>query len=161
MFSRFERKEAFTVVGNQVTAACECPSPQIPPIVCEYFKKRAGVKNIVSDLEYGVNVGQADGKFTYTFGQEVSKVEDIPEGMVATEVEPADYAVITHKGSLKSLGDSYNYIFASWLPQSGCECVKKPHVEVYGKDFKGADNEESVMEIWFPIKKIEKTENTQ
>ena len=163
MFSRIERKEAFTVVGTQVTAPCECPSPHIPPIVCEYFKNRAAVKNIVSDLEYGVNVPQEGYKFTYTFGQEVSKVEDIPEGMFATEVEAADYVVITHKGPMKTLGDSYKYLFGTWLPQSDYKNVRKPHVEVYGKDFKGADNEESVMEIWCPIvKKTEKAdENTK
>jgi len=162
MFSRIERKEAFTVVGTQVTAPCECPSPQIPPIVCQYFKNRHGVKNIVSELEYGVNTGQEGGQFTYVFGQEVSKAEDIPECMVSKDVEASDYAVVTYKGSLKNLSDAFKFYFGTWLPQSEYTCVKRPQLEVYGKDFKGAESEESVMEIWFPIvKKAENTEKTE
>ena len=161
MFSRIERKEAFTVVGTEVTAPCEVPSPEIGPIVCKYFQNKAGVKNAVSNLNYGVVWKQDEEEFTYVFGQEVSKAEDIPECMVVREFEAFDYAVITFKGAIKDLGQAFKYFFGTWLPSSGYEYVKRPFFEVYGEKFMGPENETSEMEIYYPIKKIEGGEKTQ
>jgi len=163
MFSRIERKETFTVVGTQVIAPCgEVPNPHIHPIVIKFFQNKDGVKNVVNQTGYGIIFDQDKEKFTYVFGQEVSKVEDIPECMVTKEVEGFDYAVIAHKGLLKNLGEACKYFHETWLPQSGYEHVKeRPFFEVYGKDFKGGDNEDSILEIYYPVKKIEGGENPQ
>lgn len=62
------------------------------------------------------------------------------------------YAVFVHEGPYQDLNKSYNDIFRSWLPQSGCEVADSPPIEIYLNDPEKVKAAELRTEICIPIK---------
>jgi predicted transcriptional regulator YdeE/DNA-binding transcriptional MerR regulator len=91
------------------------------------------------------------GEFEYVAGLVVSKVEDLPEGFVVREVPSYKYAVFTHVGALTTLKDTYQYIYHTWLPQSGYELAGNIDFEYYDEDFKDFAPD-SRFYIYVPVK---------
>ena len=80
--------------------------------------------------------GAAKGEFEYIAAYEVDDDSNIPEGMVYREVPKYKYAVFTHHGMLDTLGQTYEYIYNTWLPQSDLKVhPDKFDMEVYDNDF--------------------------
>jgi AraC family transcriptional regulator len=88
--------------------------------------------------------------FSYTAGVEVSDFNSIPEGMVGKTVPAAKYAVFTHKGSLDKLGTTYDYIFQTWIKDSGYQ-ITGPMFEYYDERF-NPTSENSALDIYVPVK---------
>lgn len=82
---------------------------------------------------------------------EVENQRNIPTGMQAFEIPQGLYAVFLHKGSASTGDVTFNYIFQTWLPNSGYELDNRPHFEILGAKYKNnlPDSEE---EIWIPVK---------
>ena len=95
--------------------------------------------------------GAKEGEFEYVSAAPVADDRDIPKGMVYREVPEYKYAVFTHHGKLDKLGETYEYIYNTWLPQSGQQLhPDKFDMEVYDKDFElGSD--ESKFYIYVAI----------
>jgi AraC family transcriptional regulator len=72
--------------------------------------------------------------------------------MVTTVVEPATYAVFTHKGKLARLGETMNYIYGSWLPGSEYERANGniPDLEWYDERF-SPESDESELDLYIPL----------
>jgi len=155
MFSRFETKGPFTVIGSQVSAPCDEIKTAIPAMLKTHLPRIPQIKNTTkSDTAYGVVYPEKEGKVAFIFAHEVSKVEDVPEGMISTEIPEAEYAVIVHKGLILNIKDAYKYFEETWLKENDYERVAdKPLLEVYGSEFKGGMFEDSVAEIYFPVQK--------
>jgi AraC family transcriptional regulator len=81
---------------------------------------------------------------------EVSRYENIPEGMESFDLPGGLYAVFDYKG-LSTDTAIFNYIFTSWLPASRFHLDDRPHFEILGDKYKNGlpDSEE---EIWIPIR---------
>jgi len=76
------------------------------------------------------------GEFEYVACFEVADDKAVPAGMVYRQVPAYKYAVFTHHGKLDKLGETYQYIYNTWLPQSGLQLhPDKFDMEVYGEDF--------------------------
>lgn len=82
----------------------------------------------------------------------VSSLENPPQGMVGKVVPKSRYAVFTHKGPTKNLRATYDYIYKTWLPNSGEELSLHDDFELYDHRFKGVNNSESEFDIYIPIK---------
>ena len=96
--------------------------------------------------------GAAEGEFEYVAAFEVNDNQNIPEGMVYREVPEHKYAVFTHYGKLDTLGQTYEYIFNTWLPQSGLEVhTSKYDMEVYDERFIH-DSDDSEFDIYVALK---------
>jgi|SRR5215472_13519933 len=55
-----------------------------------------------------------------------------PKGEVGTQtIAGGRYAVFLHRGSYDQLSETYDQIFAEWLPQSSCRLRNAPCFEVY------------------------------
>jgi AraC family transcriptional regulator len=67
------------------------------------------------------------------------------------EVQPQHYAVFEHKGALDALPQTFQYIWKTWLPQSGYHAADAPEFERYSEDFNPKLNT-GVLEIWLPLK---------
>lgn len=81
---------------------------------------------------------------------EVSNFDNVPNGMETFTLTGGLYAVFDYKGSSTDVS-IFQYIFTTWLPQSGYLLDSRPHFEVLGDKYKNA-SPDSEEEIWIPIK---------
>ena len=120
------------------------------------MRELGGLPNETGDAAIGLCITpdgeQIDGAFEYVAGFPVTKAEDVPEDFVVRHVPEHTYAVFAHKGDLPSLPMTYQYIYETWLPQSGYRLADKIDFEYYDADFKNFAPE-SVFYIYVPIKK--------
>jgi predicted transcriptional regulator YdeE len=97
---------------------------------------------------YGVSFAtEEDGIFDYVAGMVVADVGVVPEGLVVREVPAARCAVL--ECPLQSIGDTYRYAFAEWLPGSPYEFDSSaPAYERYSPE----GDEGSPVRIHIPIR---------
>jgi len=75
-----------------------------------------------------------------------------PSGMEVLKIPAGRWAVFLYKGSVRDFHKFANYIFASWLPQSGEQLDNRPHYEYMSRDYLGPNHPDSEEEVWIPIK---------
>lgn len=121
------------------------------------MRELGGLANETGDAAIGLCITPEnepiDGAFEYVAGFLVTEAEDVPEDFVVRHVPEYTYAVFAHKGDLPSLPKTYEYIFETWLPQSGYKLAAKIDFEYYDADFKDFASD-SVFYIYLPIEKI-------
>lgn len=81
----------------------------------------------------------------------VSQVENIPESMEVLEVPAGTYAVFPFKGTPADVPQFMQYVFDTWLPQSGYQLDHRPHFALMGEKYKNNDPD-SEEDFWVPIK---------
>lgn len=96
---------------------------------------------------------QIQDHFNYYAGVEVKKGSVPPQGMELIFIPEQKYAVFTHRGGLKDLSLTNQYIWGTWMPQSGYELAPASDLEIYPAAFE-PDNNESEMELWIPLTKV-------
>jgi AraC family transcriptional regulator len=82
---------------------------------------------------------------------EVSDFNNIPEGMEAYTLDGGLYAVFIHIGAQTTAAKTFQYIFGTWLPNSGYLLDNRPHFEILGDKYKNNDPA-SEEEVWIPVK---------
>lgn len=82
----------------------------------------------------------------------VLEKQEIPNGMQALELKGGLYAVFLYKGMAKDFSSAFQYIFSEWLAKSDYELDQRPHFEFLDHRYLGAENPDSVEEVWIPIK---------
>jgi AraC family transcriptional regulator len=92
------------------------------------------------------------GEFEYIASVEVSRLDEVPKGMVGRTIPQQKYAVFAHKGKTDRIKETYKYIYGTWQPKSNCELVKAPDFEYYDERFDANNQEDSEMDIYIPIK---------
>nr|WP_245368497.1 GyrI-like domain-containing protein [Paenibacillus silagei] len=105
------------------------------------------------DLFYAViELTGEQWEVTYTACVEAASEEStVPLGMAAKLLPAATYAVFTHKGTLARLNDTFQYIYETWLPQSGSVRTNAPEFARYDQRYLGPTNEDSVLDIYIPV----------
>jgi predicted transcriptional regulator YdeE/DNA-binding transcriptional MerR regulator len=152
MEPRFETRPAFMVVGMMYRGKNE--NLEINAMWNDFIPRFNEIND--KDLRETFGVcrglkGARDGEFEYVAGVRVKSVNDLPEDMVVRMVPEQKYAVFTHRGALEGLRAFIDYIYQSWLPQSGFELTSGPDLEVYDEKFKYFA-EDSEFYILLPIK---------
>ncbi len=139
METKIVNRPAFNVVGLSYVGKNE--HGEISVMWGEFNQRSSQVKSINDKEAFGlcfstVEGGAQPGEFEYVAGFEVSDEKDLPAGMVYRQVPAYKFAVFTHHGKLDKLGETYQYIYNTWLPQSGLQLhPDKFDMEVYGEDF--------------------------
>ncbi|ETT74663.1 right origin-binding protein [Paenibacillus sp. FSL R7-277] len=105
------------------------------------------------DLFYAViGLTGEQWEVTYTACVEAASEEStVPLGMAAKLLPAATYAVFTHKGTLARLNDTFQYIYETWLPQSGSVRTNAPEFARYDQRYLGPTSEDSVLDIYIPV----------
>jgi AraC family transcriptional regulator len=67
------------------------------------------------------------------------------------EIAGGKYAVFTHKGPYENFSHSYNYIFGTWIRESGIQLRDEPCLEKYLNSPDNTKPEKLLTEIWVPI----------
>jgi len=91
-------------------------------------------------------------EFKYLAGVEVTAVDAVPEGMTVWEIPKQEYAIFPHCGDVEKMGETYQAIYASWLPESGYEAVLAHDFELYNEEFKPGQAD-SKCYIYVPVRK--------
>jgi AraC family transcriptional regulator len=75
-----------------------------------------------------------------------------PQGEIGVQTIPGgNYAITTHFGPYKRLGDAYSKLLGQWLPRSGRELRATPCFEVYLNDPQSTEPEDLLTDIYAPI----------
>ncbi|MEL6519363.1 MAG: AraC family transcriptional regulator [Pseudomonadota bacterium] len=64
-------------------------------------------------------------------GAAVDEAMDIAEPLTELRLKGGRYAVMHYKGHYSGLKSAYQYMYGTWLPQSGAELGDQPPIEVY------------------------------
>lgn len=142
-------KPTFTVVGMKFRGKPE--GGEIPALWREFNPRVREIRYLSeSDNFYGVmdNYDEKTGQFDYVSAAEVSKVVDVPEGMMSWDVPANKYAMLEFKFS--EIRQAFQNIYR-WIPDSGNERAPGPEFEYYPSEF-NPDNPDSMMQIYIPIK---------
>lgn len=148
MQPQFITKPAFTVVG--LLLHTKPMSTEIPQLWEQFVPHMDEIQHVA---EPGVSYGlmahdQTMSKLDYMAGNPVTKVDDLPAGMSRWDVPANTYAVF--ETTLATIGETFGYIYNTWLPSSGYQLVDSPYFERYGEDF-GPDH--STLSIYIPVEK--------
>jgi AraC family transcriptional regulator len=75
-----------------------------------------------------------------------------PYGEIGVQtIAGGDYAVLTHLGSYKNLGKSYEELLGQWLPRSGRRLRSTPCFEIYLNSPEDTEPEDLVTDIHAPL----------
>lgn len=120
----------------------------------DFNRRYAEISSKIKGACYGVcriPPGLPEGEFEYVACVPVSKVENLPKGMVVVELPALKCVAYPHHGKLDNLGETYEALYQGWLPQSGLEALEPGFdMECYGDQFNSTD--ESVFYIYLPVK---------
>lgn len=143
------------LVGKRLSMSLS--NNKTPELWRSFMPLRRDIKNAVGQDLYSVRVyiqtsdlGDFSKEFDKWAAVEVSDLETAPEGMENYTLTGGLYAVFLYKGS-SSDSSIYQYIYGTWLPNSGYTLDNRAHFEVLGEKYKNNDPS-SEEEIWIPIK---------
>ncbi len=93
-----------------------------------------------------------DRDFFYMAAIEIESPANIHPALVVKRMPTLKYARFIHKGLFKEFHLTLDYIYHTWLPQSGQSLSYPLEIEYYGQNCRGPDHEEAKREIYIPIK---------
>ena len=146
---QFVTKPAFIVVGLLIHT--KPMTPEIPQLWDQFIPRMGEIQHLA---EPGVSYGLMDhfdqkiGALDYMAGNAVEKVVELPAGMTHWNVPANTYAVF--EARLATIGETFDYIYNSWLPTSGYQQAAGPYFERYGGTFSPADPR---LSIYIPVEK--------
>jgi AraC family transcriptional regulator len=153
MHTRIVEKDAMTVIGLPCLTTLK--ENKIPQLWNKFNQRKQEIKQRVDQhIVMGISEFSSnpyDNPFTYLACVPVKEVLDIPKGMVTKTIPSMKYVVTTHKGRLDTLGDTFDYIYAIWLPKSDYELAEAHDFEIYDERFLGPDHEQSEVDVYIPI----------
>jgi AraC family transcriptional regulator len=128
----------------------------IGPLWNRFIHRANQVPNRLGGEMYGIIFDRPAGSRThphemqYLAGVRVSSLAVMPEGMIGHTVPAATFAVFTHRGPIRTIGDSLNEIYRVWLPQSEFRHAGVADIELYDHRFQ-MDRDDSEMEYWISV----------
>ena len=149
-------RDEFNVVGMEIITTLKENQQQqtIPQLWGRFIPRCKEIKDGNNPhVAYGLCFGtEPDKEFSYVAGVEVSSLDDVPEGMVSRTIPASKYAVFTHKGPFKNLGETYTYIYGTWIPKSGHQLYQPFDFEYYDERSTYPDGPNTEVDIYIPIK---------
>ena len=151
MEAKITSLDKFFVVGMPYLGKNE--HAEIAQMWREFIPRIPEIQNIAPgpEISFGICSPNPDGLVDYIAALPVTKLTDIPTGMVGKEV-PAQTYVVFEAAGIEDIGPTYHRILNDWMPDSGYEPENSPDFELYPENF-DADDPDSMIYIYFPIKK--------
>ena len=144
-------KPAFTVVGLRIRT--KPMTAEIPQLWGQFGPRMDEVPHLA---EPGVSYGLMEtldpemSQLDYMAGESVTKADDLPTGMTSWTVPANTYAVF--ETTLPAIGDTFGYIYNTWLPTAGYQQVAAPYFERYSETFE-PDDPTATISIYIPVTK--------
>lgn len=90
--------------------------------------------------------------FTEVAGTEVSSFEGLTEPFVQKVILGGRYAVFTHRGTLRMLPQTFDYIWGTWFLTTKEEMDWREDFELYDERFFGYDHPDSEVDLYIPVR---------
>lgn len=142
-------KPAFTVVGLLIRT--KPMTQEIPELWARFVPRLDEIQQVAEPhVSYGVmaHFDQEMSELDYMAGNAVERVVDLPAGMSRWDIPANTYAVF--ETTLATIGETFGYIYGTWLPTSGYQHAAAPYFERYGETF-SPDN--PALSIYIPVEK--------
>ncbi|TXT63712.1 MAG: hypothetical protein BAJALOKI3v1_320008 [Promethearchaeota archaeon] len=147
-------KEQFQILGIEDVNKMELREPAA--VWARFQQVGSHIPHADTSHALGIYMSNKDllkeDKNRYIVGVEVSKVEDIPKGMISERIPRQKYVLFTHTGPLSTLKNTYQYIHEQWLPNNP-RYERLPfgvELEWYDSRFR-FDSENSKLDLYIPI----------
>lgn len=159
MTPRIEHIEDRKLVGLRIRTSLN--KPETLRLFSTFMPRRREPENRLNANIYSVEIYDADldfRKFTPATefekwaAVEVKAFGILPKDMEALTIPAGTYAVFLYKGLAQNFGQTAQYIFGTWLPQSEYELDNRPHFEIMGPAYRH-DDPNAEEEIWVPVRK--------
>jgi AraC family transcriptional regulator len=125
---------------------------RLPPLWQQFLARLSEIEHTVGGTCYGVvrQLRANSDELEYFCAIEVSELASIPAGMLALTNPAATYARFAHRGAVKLIDGTVNYIYSTWLPRSGREHSYAADLEFYGAAY-SPTSEQSLMHYAIPL----------
>lgn len=168
MQPKIEERDGFFLVGLGSTFE-RGKTADIGRVLWPRFEKRIdeirGIRGESGDnlKTYGVcqeiwENGQIQDHFRYFAAVEVEPKTVPPKGLELIQLKKQNYAIFEHRGGLKGLQLTNQYIWGTWLTQSGYELAPASDLEIYPGEFR-PDRTDVPIEIWLPLQRQPKVKS--
>lgn len=143
-------EKSFTIRENII--------PNIWDVFLSRFKEVK--KTLNESILYGVTIVNFDidlitfnesTRSKHFVGVEAKRCSELPLGMKAEKINKGCYAVFRHKGSIKNIRNTYEYIWGTWSKNLTYKVRMDHQIEVYDQEFYGCDDERNIIKIYIPI----------
>lgn len=127
-------------------------SEKLPPLWNAFLERITEIENTVQGVCYGVirQIKDNTDLLEYYAAIEVDAIKSVPKNLVNINIPASNYAKFTHSGEVKSIDNTVNYIYSSWLLRSGKHHTSGPDLEIYDHKYDPV-SESSVMYYAVPI----------
>jgi len=126
---------------------------KLPPLWDGFLPRLGEIEGVVPGVCYGVVQQVEEGSALLQYHAAIEVMDGggtPPSDMVHVEVPTATYARFEHRGAAKTIDHTVNYIYSTWLAQSGRRHTYGADLEIYGSAYHPS-SEESVMYYAIPI----------
>jgi AraC family transcriptional regulator len=125
---------------------------KLPPLWTEFLARLGEIEHAVAGTCYGVvrPIKEDSDQLEYFAAIEVSERTALPQAMTSVDIAESIYAKFTHRGEVKNIDHTVNYIYSSWLLNSGKRHTLGPDLEIYGAQY-DALSDRSIMHYAIPI----------
>ena len=127
---------------------------KLPQLWAAFLPRLSEVPHIIPGGGYGMvrQIAEQSEQLEYWAAVPVSHVDvdSLPCDLKALCVPSARYARFAHRGLVANVNMTVNYIYSSWLLQSGMQHTYGWDLEYYGADYE-PDSEKSVIYYSIPV----------
>ncbi len=110
---------------------------KVPPLWARFLPRLNEIKDIIPGVCYGI-IRQTEPDsdlLEYIAAVQVERATQIPKDMTCYEIPEATYATFAHRGEVRNLDHTVNYVYSTWLAQSGRRHSYGADLEIYGGEY--------------------------
>jgi AraC family transcriptional regulator len=125
---------------------------KLPALWNSFLARLHEIDHRIEGVCYGVvrqTVEKTD-ELEYYAAIEVSRIANLPPGMVTVEVSSGQYARFSHVGRVEHFDQTVNYVYSSWLARSGMRHTYGADLELYDDRYK-PDADDSLIRYAIPV----------
>lgn len=125
---------------------------KLPVLWSNFLPRLHEIEHAVFGRCYGVvrQIHDETDQLEYFAATEVTQKGNLPDGMEHIDIPQSYYAKFTHCGAVKQIDNTVNYIYSSWLLNSGKRHTTGADLEIYDHQY-DAVSDKSVMYYAIPI----------
>lgn len=151
---REDKLGAMLVAGVEIRDAKS--SEEYSKVWGQFFQVQDKIQSRIGTDLYGITYYPEDydprkeGGHIYMVATQVKDFEELPEGVTGRKIPARNYIVFEHIGSMEKVGETYGYIYQSFIPNSDYAVIYTDTMERYDHRFM-KNPENPVFEIWIPV----------